>query len=184
MATPTFQRRELASAEVCFIPSGETVDAVTVAAETWPDEDPTTNFTDYALPDIESIVAEKGIETESFRVPDPNGGYTDDEEQMITSRKWVITTAKTNNFIKQLDHGLANPVADATAQAHGAVTDNYLLGVLRVTEKDKTGAVIQTTKVWAKMRVRSAGDVGPATKKLEVEFKQEFSSLNTFTAAA
>lgn len=185
MSAPTFKRRELSNAQLCFIPNGESVDSVTVAAETWPDNDPTTNFTDYEMPDIERVTKEDEIESENFMIPKADGkGYKNDDEQMVTGRKWVATTAKTNNFIKQLENGLAAAVVDATSQEYGTETDNYILGILRIVERSKTGATLQTIQVWAKMRVRSAGEVGPASKKLEIEFKEEYSSLNSFLPAA
>lgn len=183
MAAPTLIRRELANAKICFIPNGETVDLVDVDSETWPDNDPVTNFTDFELPDIEKVVLEKGVVDEEIMVPDDNGGYFSDDEQMVTSRKWIATTSKTSNLIKQLDKGLAAAVVADAAQTHGTKSDNYLLGILRVVETDKTGAVIETTQVWAKMRVRSTGETGPATRKIEVEFKQNPSSLNTITVS-
>lgn len=183
MAAPTLIRRELANAEVCFIPNGETVDSVTVAVGTWPDNVPPTNFTNYALPDVEKVVMEKGVVDEEFMIPDANGGYFADNEQMVTNRKWVITTAKTSNFIKQLDKGLAAAVVAATPQAHGTKQDNFLFGILRITELSKAGATLEVTQVWAKMRVRSSGETGPATRKIEVEFQQYASSLNTVTVS-
>lgn len=174
-------RRELANVQLCFIPAGEVVDTVTVAVGTWPDNLPPTNWTGYELPDIEKVVSEKMTVDEEFMVPDPAGGYFADDEQMITGRKWVVTTSKTSNLIKQLDKGLAAAVVTNAAQAHGVRSDNFLMGALRITEIGKTGSVLETTTVWAKMRVRSTGETGPATRKIEVEFKQYPSALNTVT---
>lgn len=179
MAAPTLKRRELANAALCFIPAGETVDSVTVAQELWPDDDPATNFTDYEMPDIEKVVLEKNEVEEEIMVPLETGGYHADDENMVVGRVWVATTAKTNNLIKQLDKGLASAVVADAAQAHGVKADNFLLGVLRITERNKDGAVIDVTQVWAKMRVRTSGETGPATKKIEITFKQYPSSLNT-----
>lgn len=184
MAAPTLIRRELANAVLSFIPAGETVDSVTVAKELWPDEDPTTNYTDYAIPDIEKVVEEKSVVDEEIMIPDANGGYFADDEQMVTSRMWVITTAKTSNLIKQLDKGLASTLVAAAAQTHGTKSDNFVMGVLRIVMVNKNGSVLETTKVWAKLRVRSTGETGPATKKIELQFKQYPSSLNTITVAA
>ena len=184
MAAPTLIRRELANAVLSFIPAGETDDSATVAQELWPDEDPTTNYTDYAIPDIEKVVQEKGVVDEEIMIPNANGGYFADDEQMVTNRKWVITTAKTSNLIKQLDKGLAATLVAAAAQEHGEKSDNFLMGVLKITEVNKNGSTLETTKVWAKLRVRSTGETGPATRKIELEFKQYPSSLNTVTVSA
>lgn len=184
MGLPTLSRRELANAVLSFTPIGDTVDSVIVAAELWPDEIPTTNFTDYNIPDIEKIVEEKNMVDEEIMIPNAGGGYFADDEQMVTARKWVATTSKTNSYIKQLDKGLAAVAVGGAAQAHGTKSDNYLMGILKITETGKNGSVIETTKVWAKMRVRSTGETGPATKKIEIEFKQYYSSLNTVTVAA
>lgn len=184
MATPTFIRRELMATKLYFIPSGETVDAVTVAQETWPDEDPTTNFTDYEMPDIERLVSEKEIQTEDRLVPSASGGYVNDPEEMVTMRKFLGTTAKTNNFLKQLDFGLANPIADATSQEIGTVTDNYIDGVARIDFLDKAGAVKESIKFWARLRLVAPGETGPATRSIEFSLEKRYSSLNAYTPTA
>jgi len=184
MATPTLIRRDLHHAKVYFIPAGETVDTVTVAAETWPDEDPTTNFTDYELADVENLIDEKQVQEESRMVPSTLGGYIDDPEEMVTMRRWLGRTAKTNNYFKQLEFGVANPVADATAQELGTVTDNYIDGVCRIDLVGKDAAVKESIKIWARLRVRSAGEVGPATRLIEFSLEKRYSSLNTYTPSA
>jgi hypothetical protein len=184
MSVPTLIRRELKNARLYFIPSGETVDSVTVANATWPDAVPTTNWTGYQFADIETVKEAKEVETEKFKVPKATGGYTIDTEEMLVMRTWKATTSKTNSIVKQLEHALAAAVVASTAQAPFVKNDNYLDGVMLLEIQNKNGVVIERTQVWARLRLVSAGDVGPTTAKVELSLEQRESTLNTYVAFA
>ena len=186
MSAPTVVRRELKNARLYFIPSGETVDAVTVTAGAWPDNVPTTNWTAYELPEIEDVKSVNTIVKDGpFKIPDPNGGgYIDDEEEMVTKRMWTATTHRTNNYIKQLQHGLASAPAVGTALAAGLTKDNFLDGVMLLVVTKKDGTIIERTQVWSRLRLTTAGDIGPATAKVEFSLEQRPSTLNTYLLVA
>lgn len=184
MSAPTFIRRELQNARLYFIPLGETVDAVTVAVATWPDNDPATNYTSYQFPDIEMVKEAKEVETETRKIPRSTGGYRNDEEMSILSRKWTVSTAKTNSFIKKLEHGLATVPAAGVAQAPSINHDNHILGVLLIEIQNKDGAIIERTQVWAKLTLPATPDVGPTTRKFDLQFEQLESDNNSYVAVA
>lgn len=184
MSAPTLIRRELKNARLYFIPSGETVDAVVVANALWPDNVPTANWTAYQFGDIETVKEEKEVETEEFKIPKATGGYTTDTEEMLVKRMWTATTAKTNSLLKQLEHALASPVVASTAQAPFVNNSNYLDGVMLLEIQNKNGTVIERTQVWARLRLVTAGDVGPATAKVEFSIEQRESTLNSYVAYA
>lgn len=182
MSAPTLIRRELSNARLYFLPAGETVDSVTVAAETWPDEVPTTNYTAYEWPDIEKMTDEKKVQEEIRMIPSASGGYVEDPEEMVVMRKWLCTTAKTNNHLKRLAAGLASAVVADTPQELGEVTDNYVDGVCRIDLAGKDGVLLESYKFWARIRLVSPGEVGPATRAIEFSVEKRYSSLNTYTA--
>lgn len=184
MSAPTLIRRELKNARLYFIPAGETVDAVTVANATWPDNSPTANWTAYQFADIETVKEEKQVETEEFKVPKATGGYTIDTEETLLKRLWTATSAKTNSILKQLEHALASPVVASTAQAPFVNNNNYVEGVMLLEIQNKNGTIIERTQVWARLRLVTAGDVGPATAKVEFSLEQRESTLNTYVAYA
>jgi hypothetical protein len=184
MAAPILIRRELKNARLYFIPSAEVVDTVTVTATTWPDNSPSSNWTAYQFQDIETVKSVRTIKTESFNVPDDGGGYTEDIEEMVTSRKWTATTHKTNNYIKQLENGIFSPLVASAAQAPGAKTDNFLDGVMLLEVQNKSGTIIERVQVWARLRVTSEAEIGPASSSVELSFELRTSALNTFVAYA
>lgn len=184
MSVPTLIRRELKNARIYFIPAGEVVDGVTVSATTWPDNAPTSNYTGYQFADIETVKEAKEIESETFKIPRSTGGYVNDNEENMVSRVWTAMTAKTNSIVKQLEHALASPVVANTAQAPGVKQDNFIDGVMLLEIQNKNGTVIERTQVWSRLRLVSAGDVGPTTAKVEISFEQRESSLNTYIAYA
>ncbi len=187
----TLVRRELKNARLYFVPSG-TVLALGAGAASltvgptaaFPDNDPTTNYTDYEFPDIEDVKEEKTLKKETFSVPDSAGGYREEDEEMCTQRKWKATTHKTNALLKQLQHGLVNLPVVGTAQAPGAKKDNAIDGVMLLEIQNKSGVVIERTSVWARLRLTSAGDVGPATAKVEFAIEQLAHTANSYVVVA
>jgi hypothetical protein len=182
MSAPTLIRRELKNARLYFIPSGETVDsvAVSLANATWPDNSPTANWTAYQFADIETVKEAKEVETETFKIPKATGGYSVDTEEMLIKRVWTATTAKTNNYLKTLEHATAAVVAAATAQAPFTNNSNYMEGIMLLEIQNKNGGVIERTQVWARLRLVSAGDVGPATAKVEFSLEQRDHANNSY----
>jgi hypothetical protein len=57
-------------------------------------------------------------------------------------------------------------------------------GVLLIEIQNKAGVVIERTQVWARMRLKTAGDVGPVTAKVELVFEQLASTLNSYLLVA
>ena len=185
MSAPTLIRRELKNTRIRFIPTGETVDTVTVSKTTWPDAVPTTNWTAYDFPDIEGVTQENEIRTEVFMIPDDAGDYFPDHEETVISRKWKAKTSKTNSYLKMLEHGLATVPTSGAAQTPGVRTvNNFLTGVALIETQNKNGTVIERTQVWAKLRLVSPGEAGPATTKIEFSLEQQPSGNNTFVAYA
>ena len=184
MSAPTLIRRELKNARLYFIPEGETVDSVLVANALWPDNAPAANWTAYQFGDIETVKESKEIETETFKVPKATGGYSIDTEEMLVKRMWNATSAKTNSILKKLEHALSAAVVASTAQAPFTNNSNYQDGVMLLEIQNKNGTVIERTQVWARLRLVSAGDVGPATAKVEFSIEQRESTLNSYVAYA
>ena len=142
-----FKRREVKSERIYFIPRGAVVDAVTVAIATWPDMNPTSNWGDYQLGDIETLKPTRKTESESFIVPADAGGYDENVEEIVVSNSWTAETALTNELLKQLDYGLVTPPVAGTAQTPFARKENYLEGVLlKETQIRSTGAVTERLK--------------------------------------
>lgn len=185
MAAPTLIRRELLGARVYFIPDGETVDGITVGPDSaWPDADPVANWTAYQFHDIEKVTEWKTEDTETFVIPDPEGGYYHDEETHLIARGWECETAKTNSILKTLQHATKNMVAAGTAAAPGARKDVSVPGVALIELQGRNGAVLERTQVRARLTLDSPGEIGPATRKLKFRLRQLPHALNTYAAYA
>ena len=184
MSAPTIHRRELKNCRLYFIPQGELVSAVTVANATWPTNIPVTNYTDFEIKEIEDGKLERAISSEMFKIPSALGGYIDDPEEMIGARVWKFSTHRTNNYIKQLENGLAAAPVVSVAQAPGARNDNFIEGVAQIEMQNKNGTMIERYQIWARMRVSTSGDAGPATAKVELSIEMRYSSLNTYITYA
>lgn len=184
MAAPTTIRRELLNARVYFIPTGETVDSVTVDSTTWPDNDPVANWTAYQLQDTETLRIEREFDTETFQIPKASGGYTDDQENTLKKVTYTGTTAKTSSIFKKLEHLLASVPAVGTAQSPYVSNDDYIEGVALIELQNKTGTVTERIQVWSRLRLTDPGEVGPATKKLTYSLEVRDSSANSYVLVA
>ena len=183
MAVPTLKRRELKGAVICFIPLGELVDAVTVSETTWPDNAPTTNYTDFEFPDIEGVVEEILSEEEPFLLARPSGGYGDEPETHLRGLAWTGTTAKTNSLIKQLQKALAAAAVASTAQSPGVLGALYIDGVFLLEIRGNAGAIIERTQVLARMTLADPGaGAGPLTSRVQVKWRIRYALLNTYVA--
>jgi hypothetical protein len=183
-AVPTLKRRELKNATICFIPAGETVDtSVVVSATTWPDVDPTTNYTDYEIPDIEGLVEELTAEAEDFLLPRASGGYMNEPENHLRMLAWIATTSKTSSFLKKLQYALSAAAVASTAQTPGATGALYIDGVLLIELRGNAGAIIERVQIWARMTLTDPGAAAAATtSKLQVKWSMLSSALNTYVA--
>jgi hypothetical protein len=191
MSAPTLIRRELKNARIYFVPSGEVLalgngsSSLTVGiANVFPDNDPLTNYTSYEIPEIEDVKEENTIKKETYTIPAADGGYREEEEEMVTRRMWKATTHKTNNYLKQLQHGLSSAPVVGAAQTPGAKKDNYIDGVMLLEIQNKSGAIIERTQVWSRLRLVTAGDVGPVTAKVEFSLECLPHVSNSYLAVA
>ena len=184
MSAFTLVRRELKNARMYFLPAGSSIDSVTVAVATWPDNVPTTNYTDCEIINIEDVKESTTVKKETFTIPDGAGGYRDEDEEMVTQRMWKATTHTTNALFKQLQNGLATIPVVGVAQAPNVKKDNCLDGCFLLEVQNKSGAVIERTQVWGRLRLTAPGDVGPATAKIEFSIEQLYSALNSYVAVA
>lgn len=184
MSAPTLIRRELKNASVYFIPEGENVDGDIVSSVLWPDPAPAENYGPYQFLDIEMLKESKEVETETFKIPKATGGYTNDTEEMLVKRMWTATTAKTNSILKKLEHALADAVVASTPQAPFVNNSNYVDGVMLLKIQNKNGVLIERTRAWVRLRLVTAGDVGPTTAKVEFSLEQRDNELNSYTVFA
>lgn len=185
-------RRELKNARIYFIPTGTIL--ATGAGEAsltvgptaaFPDNSPTTNYTDWEFKDIEDVKEALTVKKEDFLIPAPAGGYDGDADDMVTARNYSATTHKTNALIKQIQHGLAAVPVIGTAQALGANKKNTLEGVLLIEiMEQRLGVVTERLTMWSKFRVKSPGDTGPATAKVEIDFTMMAHSANSYVLVA
>lgn len=172
--------RRLKGAFVFFIPFGETVDSVTVSATAWPDNDPTTNWTNYAFGCIENVKPLREYDTEVFLCPDPAGGYDEDEEQRLKRFGWIMQTSKYNEVITQLEYALATvPVID-TAQSPAAERDSFVEGVVLIQARGSAGSDYHVEQWHAKLRLATVPDWANATSRPIIQFQLVRNDLNTF----
>lgn len=188
----TTKRRELKNARFFFIPIGTILAlgageaSLTVGPlAAFPDNVPTTNYTDWEFEDIEDCKEALTVKSEEFFVARQTTGYTSDKDDIVTGRNYSATSHKTNSLIKQLQHGLAAVPVVGVAQALGLNTVNAIEGVLLIEiAEHRLGVVTERLCMWAKFRVKSAGDTGPATAKLELDFAMMPHAANSYILVA
>jgi len=190
MSQFAFKRREVKAERIYFIPAGTVIalgdgsSSLTVAREAWPDSEPVTNYSDYAIDDIETLKTERETETETFDIPSAADGYQKDLDEWVTGRMWTAETAKTNALVIMLEEGLtALPVA-GTAQIPGARKENYVEGLMHHETATRGIGTTRRRRVWARVYLVTPGDSSSKTSKVQLKFRQMDSSLNSFVVVA
>lgn len=172
--------RRLKGAFVYFIPFGETVDSGTVSATSWPDNDPTSNWTDYEFGCIENVRPLREADSEDLLCPNPNGGYDKESEQRATRDGWILQTNKYNELITQLEYGLASKPVAGTPQTPFAERDRFIDGVVLIQARGLDGADYHVEQWHARLRLDEVPEWANATSKPVVSFQCLQNDLNTF----
>ena len=185
MSAPSLTRREILNvAFLAFIPAGEVVDGITVSASTWPDNVPTTNYSAYQIRDVETLKVAKEYDSETFKIPNPSGGYLEDPENSLKSVKFTGLTAMNYSYFTQLEHNLTSPPVLNVAQAPYVANNDFIEGVVLMEFQAKNGEVTKREQIWARIRLTDPGEVGPATRKKTFEIEKRPSGNNTFVQVA
>jgi hypothetical protein len=185
MGVPTLVRRERKNATLSFIPAAEVVDSVTTTKTTWPDGDPTTNYTNYSIPDIEELTEEILSVMEPFRVPRTSGGYRLENEKHLEGLAFEALTAKTNSFLKGLQWATPAVVVAAAAQAPNERGQLWIDGVLLIELRSNAGVIIDRAQMWCRMFLVDPGAAAKAeTSKLRIRWEVLDSGNNTYLAVA
>lgn len=181
MSVPTLIRRELKNARLRFIPVGETVDTVTVSKTTWPDGAPTTNWTAYDFPDVEKVGVSYETIKEDFLVPADGGDYENNPEEWVRTITYTFDTAKTNSYLKRLEHATSADLVTTVAQRPAAPgVQNYIEGVALIEIQGKTGAILERIQFWGRLRLVTPGDkAAPTTSKLQYSIEMRQAGNNT-----
>lgn len=172
--------RRLKGAFAYFIPFGETVDSATVSATSWPDNDPTTNWTDYEFGCIENVRPMREADVEPLLCPSPDGGYVEEEEQRSKRDGWMMQTNKYNELITQLEYGLESQPEAGTPQTPWAKKDRYIDGVLLIQARGLDGSDYHVEQWHARLRLAEVPEWSNATSKPVVSFQALQNDLNTF----
>lgn len=188
----TTTRRELKNARLYFVPAGTVLPLGAGAAPltvsptaAFPDNDPVTNYTDWQFKDIEEVKESLTVKSEDFMIPGAGPGYDGDNDDIVTARHYAATTHKTNSLVKQLQHGLASVPVVGVTQALGVNKSNVIEGVLLIEMvEQRLGVVTERLSMWAKLRVKSPGDVGPTTSKVELDFAMMPHPSNSYVLVA
>lgn len=179
MAVASLERR-LKGAHAYFIPFGETVDSGTVSSTSWPDNDPTTNWTNYSAGCIERVQPLREFDTEELICPKASGGYEKQVEQRSTRDGWICQLNQYNQWVTQLEYGLASAPVAGTPQTPFASSDRYIDGVLLIQARGTSGTDHHVEQWHARMRLATVPDWTNATSKPVVEFQVIANDLNTF----
>lgn len=185
MANPATERLLIGSFAF-FLESGTTVDATVVAAETVvspaagkPDANPTTNWSDYALGNVESAKFSVKTEDESFMVPSSAGGYTEEVEKRVVADLLDIKVDKASEIYHRLAMGAAAKIVVGTAQAPHTVLDRKITGWLRLQARKQAGTDIFLLDWWCELRLKELPEYGSKTIRPVFEARKLYSSLNS-----
>lgn len=136
MSEIALTKEMLAGCFAFFVEGGTTVDAITVAANAKPDNDPLDNWPQFrCVEKMTPFVTRKNL---GDRVcPDASAkGYTETPRIVTTQRGVDLTLNDSNELVERLSWGLSSPIVYDTAQTPGADAEGKIYGWLKAQEMD------------------------------------------------
>jgi len=190
MSTIT-SRKEYLTGRVYCIPIGTVIalgsgdSSLTVSKTTWPDNVPTTNWSDWMIQDTQKITKTKEFGEEVFGVLNDNGGMTDNKEKYLKGVVFSGETFHTREIFKQLEWGLASIPQIGEAQAPFAENEDSIECVCLIEFQDsRTGAMTEAVQFWAKLSLKDDGSGSEKTRKLVYELERVPSGNETYNLLA
>lgn len=182
MGLHDIDRVETLFSHLSFVPLGTTVDATTVAKNTWPDATPSTNYSDFKLKEIENLKPFQNTETEPrIYVSETAAGWTQEDEVTRKNAGYTFDVARTNTLYKMLQYGLVSLPVAGTPQVPYARKEAYVDGVLlKETGVVSLGEITEIEQVWARLELVNAGDQTNKTARVSLRLTILDADNNTF----
>lgn len=169
MSAPALLER-LVGCFAYFIPTGSTVDTLTISPTVKPDASPTTNWTDFYLGSI--ISAKHAVETQDngFLRASPTGGFEKVPRLKVLSDSITLKTREMGEAQLRLQYGLSAAIVEGAAQTPFASTDRRIDGWLKCHYREEDGQDLAIMDVWASMELTNGLSAEGKTTEPELKF--------------
>lgn len=188
MANRDLTLRPILGAFAYFLRAGDTVDSITVAAETVaspaagkPDNNPTTNWASLGV--IKG--AEVAVEEKKFPYMEPvaSGGYQQREQSQVVAEYWNIDLEGMTDIAFELMFGLTK-ITKGTAQIPGNVLDRKVEGWLKLQARQTSGTDLFLADIWCEVRMTKMPKIEQSPVLASLRFQKLYSTLNTINFPA
>lgn len=160
-----------------FAREGESIDAITVGADAFPDTDPTTNWSDFGC--VSEGRNEPNVAEYPIMCPKPSGGYEEKIETQTLRDSYILTFNKTNPFYWELTEGYNAAITDTTAQTPGQKADRFIQGWLKLQKRSQDGQDRIIKNIWGKLRLSEQFVATADPTRPVFRFDQEYSAIAT-----
>ena len=180
--------RPILGAFAYFLRAGDTVDSITVAAETVvspaagkPDNNPTTNWLSLGV----VKAAEPDWDEKEFPYLEalPSGGHIQREQSTITAEYWKLDLEGVTDIAFELMFGLTK-ITKGTAQIPGNVLDRKIEGWLKLQARQTSGTDLFLADIWCEVRMEKAPKIEQSPVLASLRFQKLYSTLNTINFPA
>ena len=160
-----------------FAEKGETIDAITVDADAYPDTDPIENWNPLGC--VSEVNFNKDTETDTDYCPSPSGGYDKNEEEVVVADYIeFITRAHFEPYWRML-LGVRDKIVNGTAQTPFAEKSRIIEGWLKIQGRAQDGSDRVVMNVYGQLSINDNPKWSKDSTKPALKFKRLYSSIAT-----
>ncbi len=155
---------------------GKTVDGDVISATYFPGVSPTTNW--LSAGDILEVRFSDKRETDPIKVPSAQGGYIEDEREIIVADYIDLVLRDFNEWVHRLQFGLISEIVLDTAQAIFTETDRDIQGLLKLQGRQQSADDLVRIDCWGKFTLIETPDWAAKYGQPVLRFQKPESALN------
>lgn len=153
-----------------FLERGIVVDGTAISHTYKPDSDPLTNWTSGSLGSLlEFKFAPKFQETNRM-TPTTSGVWEEQSIRRVLQHAIVLKTRAMGEYVRRLEHAVANKIVLGTAQTPGEVSDPAIYGWLKAQLIRESTGTMEIFDWWCKMTLDAANTFNEQTPTPSLKF--------------
>ncbi len=188
MASRALTIRPIIGAFAYFLRAGDTVDSITVAAETVvspaagkPDNSPTTNWADLGV--VKAATPSVEEKKSTYLKPLPSGGHEQVEERQVVADYLTLDLENLTDIALEMMFGIGK-ITQGTPQIPGNVLDRKVQGWLKLQGRKTDAADLFVIDLWVEARLASIPKIEANPVTASIRFQKMYSTLNTINFPA
>ena len=153
-----------------FLEEGITVDGFPITPTYKPDVTPLTNWSDGSLGSLLEFKFSPKIQETARMTPTASGVWEEQTIRRVMQHALVLKTRSMGEYVRRLEHAVANKIVLGTAQTPGTVSDPAIYGWLKAQLIRESTGTLEIFDWWCKMTLDAANTFNEQTPTPSLKF--------------